>query len=226
VIVSDREDAASAISAGATDWLIAPFSSSYARTKMRAWVLRVACRWVKAPIPEDEQTRLASLRELSLLDTDPNEKFDRVTRLAAACFDAPMSTITLIDQDRQWFMSSVGTSTKEDPRDASFCAHVVHSRRPMIVADTLLDSRFADNPLVVNQPRIRFYAGYPLTLDNGSCIGTLCVLDTRPRAFQQSDFDRLRDLASIVVEEVLHIRSLRQNEHQHADDRAARIGRS
>jgi GAF domain-containing protein len=208
VIVSEREDIASALSAGATDWLTMPFSSSYARTKMRAWVLRVACRWVKAPIPCDEQTRLASLRELRLLDIEPDEKLDRLTRLAAACFDVSMATITLIDQNRQWFMSSVGTSTKEDPRDVSFCAHVVHSRTPMIVTDTL-DRRFADNPFVINKPRIRFYAGHPLILDNGSCIGTLCLLDTRPHGFQSSDLDQLRDLASLAMQEIRNIRGTR-----------------
>ncbi len=205
VIVSEKEDVASALSAGAADWLVTPFSSSYARTKIRAWVLRAACRWIRAPIPEDEPARLASLRALKLLDTAPEEKFDRITRLAAACFSAPMATITLVDENRQWFLSSAGMRTKEDSRDVSLCAHAVHSRRPLIVEDTLLDQRFADNPLVINEPRIRFYAGYPLFLDDGSCVGTLCVLDTRPRVLQQSDVDRLGDLANVATQEICNV---------------------
>jgi GAF domain-containing protein len=112
-----------------------------------------------------------------------------------------MATITLIDERRQWFKSCQGTAGREDPRDASFCAHVVSQREPMIVVDTLSDDRFADNPLVLGGPRIRFYAGYPLKLDDGSCIGTLCLLDTRPRTFEDSDLEQLSDLAHIVMEQ-------------------------
>jgi CheY-like chemotaxis protein len=184
-----------------TDWLTTPFTQSYARTKIRAWVLRETCRWTRAPIPEDEPARLTSLRALNLLDTEPEERFDRITRLATALFDVPMATITLVDEGRQWFKSCQGTSGREDPRDASFCAHVVYNREPMIVVDTLCDERFADNPLVLGGPRIRFYAGYPLTLDDGSCIGTLCLLDTRPHTLKEVDFEQLRDLALIVMEQ-------------------------
>ena len=186
---------------GVTDWLTTPFTDSYARTKIRAWVLRESCRWIRAPIPEDEQARLTSLRALDLLDTEPEERFDRITRIATALFNVPMATITFVDERRQWFKSCQGTSGREDPRDASFCAHVVSNREPMIVVDTLIDGRFADNPLVLGGPRIRFYAGYPLTLDDGSCIGTLCLLDTRPRTFKELDRERLRDLALMVMEQ-------------------------
>jgi GAF domain-containing protein len=186
---------------GVTDWLTTPFTDSYARTKIRAWVLREACRWIRAAIPEDEPARLASLRALNLLDTEPEERFDRITRLATALFSVPTATITLVDESRQWFKSCQGTAGQEDPRDASFCAHVVYNRKPMIVVDTLCDERFTDNPLVLGGPRIRFYAGYPLTLDDGSCVGTLCLLDTRPRTFEESDLERLRDLALIAMEQ-------------------------
>jgi len=91
---------------------------------------------------------------------------------------------------------------KETSRDAAFCAHVVYSREPMIVPDTFQDKRFADNPLVINEPRIRFYAGCPLILDDGACIGTLCVIDTRPRALEVSDVACLRDLADLAVQEI------------------------
>jgi phosphoribosyl 1,2-cyclic phosphodiesterase/CheY-like chemotaxis protein len=186
---------------GVTDWLTTPFTDSYARTKIRAWILRETCRWVRAAIPENEPARLTSLRALDLLDTEPEERFDRITRVATALFNVPMATITLVDERRQWFKSCQGTTGREDPRDASFCAHVVSKREPMVVVDTLSDDRFADNPLVVGGPRIRFYAGYPLTLDDGSCIGTLCLLDARPRTFKESDLERLRDLALIVMEQ-------------------------
>ena len=202
VIVAEREEAAVGAAAGVTDWLIMPFTSSYARTKIRAWILRAVCRWMRAPIPQDEDRRIASLHEIKILDTEPNERFDRVTRLASALFNVPMAMISLIDEDRQWFKSCVGVSTRENPRDVSFCAHVVFSREPMIVADAFQDMRFADNPLVINEPRIRFYAGYPLILDDGSCIGTLCLLDTRPRTLDGPDLERLHDLADIATQEI------------------------
>jgi CheY-like chemotaxis protein len=205
VIVAEQEDAAAGAAAGVTDWLIKPFTSSYARTKIRAWVLRTACRWMRAAIPDDEEQRMASLRELNILDTEPDERFDRITRLAAALFDVPISMVTLVDEDRQWFKSCIGLGKKEDSRDTAFCAHVVHSGAPMIIEDAFLDHRFADNPLVMNEPRIRFYAGYPLILDNGSCIGTLCLIDTRPRTLHASDLERLHDLADIAMQEIRNL---------------------
>jgi phosphoribosyl 1,2-cyclic phosphodiesterase/CheY-like chemotaxis protein len=203
VMIAAQEDSAAGAAAGVSDWLIKPFTSSYARTKIRAWVLRTECRWIRANIPDDEERRIASLRELKILDTEPEERFDRVTRLAAAFFDVPMAVISLVDEDRQWFKSCLGGDAKEGPRDAAFCAHVVYGREPMIVPDALHDVRFADNPLVIDEPRIRFYAGYPLILSNGSCIGTLCLLDTRPRTLEGSDLERLHDLADIALREVV-----------------------
>jgi GAF domain-containing protein len=133
----------------------------------------------QTPIPENEPARLTSLRALDLLDTEPEERFDRITRVATALFNVPMATITLVDESRQWFKSCQGTAGREDPRDASFCAHVVSQRKPMIVVDALSDDRFADNPLVLGGPRIRFYAGHPLTLDDGSCIARIQRQDSR-----------------------------------------------
>jgi phosphoribosyl 1,2-cyclic phosphodiesterase len=198
VVVAGNEDGAD----GVKDWLITPFTESYARTKMRAWVLREACRWVRAPIPRDEEKRLNLVRDLGLFDSKPEERFDRITRLATALFDVPVATITLIDEHRQWFKSKHGTTVQENPRDASFCAHVLHLREPMIVTDALRDDRCADNPLVRGGPRIRFYAGYPLELDDGTCVGTLCLLDTRPRTMSESQLDRLGDLARIATDEI------------------------
>jgi GAF domain-containing protein len=203
VMVAAQEDPGAGIDTGVSDWLIKPFTSSYARTKIRAWVLRTECRWIRATIPDDEERRIASMRALKILDTEPEERFDRVTRLAAALFNVPMAAISLVDENRQWFKSCLGLTAKETPRDAAFCAHVVYSREPMIVPDAFQDVRFADNPLVINEPRIRFYAGYPLMVDGGSCIGTLCLLDTRPRTLEGPDLERLHDLADIAVREIL-----------------------
>jgi phosphoribosyl 1,2-cyclic phosphodiesterase/GAF domain-containing protein len=202
VMVAGHEEAESGSPAGITEWLIKPFTSAYARTKIRAWVLRTTCRWIRANIPADEERRVASLHALRILDTEPDERFDRITRLASALFNMPIAVVSLVEQDRQWFKSCYGVNEKETSRDAAFCAHVVYDRKPMVVPDTLLDARFAENPLVVGEPRIRFYAGYPLILDDGACIGTLCVLDTRPRSLVGADLSRLRDLAAMVVQEI------------------------
>jgi phosphoribosyl 1,2-cyclic phosphodiesterase/DNA-binding response OmpR family regulator len=201
VLVAAEDPAAGAV-AGVTDWLTKPFTSSYARTKVRAWILRAACQWVRASLPEDEETRLASLRKLRVLDTEPEERFDRITRLAAAVFDVPIALVSLVDRDRQWFKSCYGISTKETSREASFCAHVVYNREMMLVTDALMDPRFADNPLVVNEPRVRFYAGCPLILADGSCVGTLCLVDTRARSLEGRDVGLLQDLRDLTVQEL------------------------
>jgi phosphoribosyl 1,2-cyclic phosphodiesterase/CheY-like chemotaxis protein len=202
VMVAAQDEPAAGAAAGVTDWLLKPFASSYSRTKIRSWVLRVACNWLKAAVPDDEAQRLHALRDLKVLDTEAEDRFDRVTRLATALFDVPMAMISLVDANRQWFKSCIGASVRETSRDVAFCAHVVYKREPMIVPDAFQDPRFADNPLVREQPRIRFYAGYPLILDNGSCVGTLCLLDTRPRTLQGPDLERLHDLANIALQEL------------------------
>ena len=199
VMIAGREDSDAGVAAGVTDWLIKPFTSAYARTKIRAWVLRTACRWIRGTVPADEERRLASLRALRILDTDPDERFDRITRLASALFNAPIALVSLVDENRQWFKSCYGLNVKETSRDS----HVVHDREPMVVPDTFLDARFADNPLVIGEPRIRFYAGYPLIINDGACIGTLCVFDIRPRPLEGADLARLRDLADLAMQEIL-----------------------
>ena len=202
VVVAGREEPGVGSAAGVTDWLIKPIKGSFARTKIRAWVLRTACRWMRAPMPNDEARRLASLRGTKILDTEPEERFDRITRLAAALFDVPIALVSLVDEDRQWFKSCYGLDTKETSRDVAFCAHVVSHREPMIVSDTFQDERFADNPMVIDSPRIRFYAGCPLILDDGSCIGSLCLIDTRPRFLDAPERARLQDLAALTVREL------------------------
>src|ERR1700748_847030 len=114
---------------------------------------------LKAPSLPNETERLDSLRSLCLLDTAPEERFDRVTRLACKLFGVPIALVSLVDQDRQWFKSAHGLDARETPRDISFCGHAIASAEPLIVEDTQKDSRFADNPLVLGEPHIRFYAG-------------------------------------------------------------------
>ncbi len=206
VLVSAAAHKADSENREVTDWLIAPFSLSYARARVRAWVLRAACRWVRAQLPPDEGSRLDALRELAILDTPAEERFDRLTRIAAATMDVPIVLVSLVDSDRQWFKSCFGLDTRETSREVAFCAHVVHRKLEMMVPDTLLDERFADNPLVREGPRIRAYTGIPLLLDGGACIGTLCAVDIRPRQFNDTEMAAFRDLRDLVIEEITRAR--------------------
>jgi len=187
---------------GVTDWLIWPFSKEYARARIRAWVLREACRWRSAPVPKDEERRLRALQQTGLLDTEAEERFDRYTRIATALFDVPIAMVSLVDRDRQWYKSRVGTDTRETGRDRAFCAHVILGDEVMQVPDALVDDRFADSPLVTGEPRIRFYAGAPLSLGDGSAVGTLCVIDHRARNLDQGQLRLLSDLAKLVEREL------------------------
>lgn len=188
--------------AGITDWLIWPFSEEYARARIRAWVLREACRWRSAPVPKDEERRLRALQQTGLLDTEAEERFDRYTRIATALFDVPIAMVSLVDKDRQWYKSRVGTDTRETGRDRAFCAHVILGDEVMQVPDALVDDRFADSPLVTGEPRIRFYAGAPLSLGDGSAVGTLCVIDHRARNLDEGQIRLLSDLAKLVEREL------------------------
>jgi len=185
-----------------TDWLLPPFTIEYARSRMRAWLLRVELRWVRPPMPEQEELRVAALHQLGLLDTEPEERFDRITRLAATLFGVPISMVTLIDGDRQWFKSRVGMPSMETPRDISLCAHAILGQDPLVVPDALEDDRFADNPLVAGELHGRFYAGVPLFLADGHAVGTLCVIDVKPRQPTEEQMALLRDLASVVEDEL------------------------
>jgi len=133
------------------------------------------------PVIEDESARLVSLRSIHILDTPPEPEFDELVELAAWTCHAPMSAITLVDESRQWFKAESGIGLTETPRDVSFCAHTIAGDETLVITDTSLDPRFRDNPFVVDEPEVRFYAGVPISLDEGLRIGTLCVLDTRPR---------------------------------------------
>src|SRR4029077_2723014 len=122
----------------------------------------------KAPIPANEEQRLAALRALGILETPPEERFDRITRLAKRLFGVPIALISLVDADRQWFKSCQGLCVRQTARDRSFCGHALLSPKPMGIPDAPRDERFADNPLVRAEPGIRFYAGQPLKAADGS----------------------------------------------------------
>jgi PAS domain S-box-containing protein len=149
-------------------------------------------------IPDNENQRLAELYDLNLLDTARDASFDSLTQLAAELFDVPIALVSLVDRDRQWFKSSYGFCVTETTRDVSFCSHVVYNQSPLVVQDASLDSRFADNPLVTDEPHIRFYAGMPIRSPSGFVLGTLCLIDTRPRNFDTECLERLKLLANQV----------------------------
>lgn len=157
---------------------------------------------IPAPIPEDDAERLASLYELLILDTPPHERFDKIVAFAAFEFEAPIVLISLIDNDRQWFKSKVGLLACETPREISLCGHAILRSEIMVVCDAVNDPRFADNPLVVGAPFIRFYAGAPLTLKSGHAVGTLCIIDTVPREFDDTSLAILSTLRDLVVQEL------------------------
>ncbi len=154
------------------------------------------------PIPSNEAQRLSSLRALQILDTPPEERFDRITRLAKVLFDVPITLISLVEDERQWFKSVEGLPVCETARDVSFCAHAMLSRELFLVPDALADVRFADNPLVTGDPWIRFYAGCPLYALDGSALGSFCILDRQPRVLSASEQQILRDVGTWVENEI------------------------
>lgn len=156
--------------------------------------------------PADEATRLAALRALKILDTANEERFDRLTRLARRLFGVPTALVSLVDEHRQWFKSRDGLDAPETPRDISFCGHAILGDDVFLVPDAALDERFHDNPLVTDDPHIRFYAGCPLTVGSGSRLGTLCIIDREPRTFSEDDMAVLRDLARMAEQELIALR--------------------
>jgi phosphoribosyl 1,2-cyclic phosphodiesterase len=185
-----------------TDWLVWPSTPGHVRTKLSAWVLRHACRWQTAPEPDDERRRVAALHALHVLDTLPEDRFDRITALASARFDVPIALISLVDSHRQWFKSHFGTEIVETPRELSMCAHAILGDDILQIPDALVDERFAENPAVEHPPRVRFYAGVPLKLVDGSRVGTLCLVDHRPRLLDDASLRELRRLGELVEREL------------------------
>ena len=153
-------------------------------------------------LPADEPARLAALRALQVLDTPPEERFDRITRVARRLFDVPIALVTLVDAERQWFKSCLGLTIRETPRELSFCGHAILGDEAFVVAETRQDPRFADNPFVTGEPYLRFYAGQPLRDHRGYRVGTLCIMDRVPRELGAADLQALRDLAAWAESEL------------------------
>ncbi|MCC5976413.1 MAG: sensor domain-containing diguanylate cyclase [Rubellimicrobium sp.] len=160
----------------------------------------------------DEEARLAALQRLAILDTGPEEPFDKVTDLVRNVLQVPIAAVTLVDRDRQWFKSIAGGPPGETPRNVSFCAHTIRQRGPMVVPDATLDARFSDNPLVTEDPGIRSYLGVPLRTPDGYNVGSLCAIDMQARAFTQSEIDLLTGFAGLVISE-LQLRQLAMSDH-------------
>jgi PAS domain S-box-containing protein len=155
-----------------------------------------------APRPVDEDERLAELHSLNILDTPSEERFDRITRLALRIFDVPIALVSLVDGNRQWFKSCQGLLVSETPRGISFCGHAIIGEDVFLVEDARLDPRFSDNPLVTDDPHVTFYAGQPVRGPQGHKLGTLCIIDHRPRHMNPKDLQALRDLAAWVENEL------------------------
>lgn len=151
------------------------------------------------PIPKNENERLAALRSYRILDTPPEKEFDDITALAACICGTPIAMISLVDSDRQWFKSKVGVSATETARKIAFCAHAIMERKLFIIRDATKDSRFAQNPLVTDDPKIRFYAGAPLIAPDDCAVGTLCVVDQVPRELSLEQAEALNILGSHVI---------------------------
>lgn len=167
---------------------------------------------MKAPIPLNEEERLKKLYEYEILDTEQEKDFDEITELASLIFDTPIALITLIDKERQWFKSNKGLKVNETHRDHAFCAHAIHQHNVFIVNDATKDDRFSDNPLVLDDPFIRFYAGAQITTPEGLILGTLCVIDNIPRELTEIQQKALEALAREIIVRFEIKKNLKENQ--------------
>jgi GAF domain-containing protein len=158
--------------------------------------------------PKNDDERVAALEKYAILDTDPEMAFDDLTLLASYVCKTPIALISLIDEERQWFKSRVGLSVAETSRDVAFCAKAILQDDVLVVPDALADDRFRDNPLVVSEPHIRFYAGAPLITEEGYTLGTLCVIDRKPRELEPDQKDALKALSRLVLAQLEFRRNL------------------
>ena len=157
---------------------------------------------IEPSLPIDETQRLMSLHSLHILDTPAENRYDRITRMAKRLFDVEICLISLVDTNRQWFKSKIGLAACETARDISFCGHAILHDDIFVISDAAADARFADNPLVTGAPHIRFYAGYPIKGPKGHRIGTLCVIDSKPRSLTSEELRTLKDLGAMVEDEI------------------------
>ena len=162
-------------------------------------------------LSEDDAPRLAALVNYGILDTDFEECYDCITRLAANIFNSPISLVSLVDEKRQWFKSSFGLNARETPLEYAFCAHAIKQSDVFVVPDATKSDIFKDNPLVTGDPNVMFYAGAPLIDSNGFALGTLCVIDNKPREGMGADDQQmLKDFATVVVELLEQRKELRR----------------
>ncbi|HSW30170.1 MAG TPA: sensor domain-containing diguanylate cyclase [Longimicrobiales bacterium] len=165
-----------------------------------------------SPIPSNEADRLRSLYNLRVLDTPPEERFDRLTRLAKRLFEVPIALVSFVDENRQWFKSRQGLDMSETPREISFCAHAILGEGTLVVPNAHEDERFSESPLVTAHPNIRFYAGRPVKAPDGARVGTLCLMDHRPRELDAEDLHLLNDLGALVEEEFRNVELITTDE--------------
>ena len=176
----------------------------------------------KPVLPPDEAERLAALKEYEILDSDREEEFDDITTLASEICQTPISLITLIDSNRQWFKSGHGLEVRETPRDYAFCGHALnHPDKTLIIPDSHKDERFADNPLVTGSPHVIFYTGVPLVNPQGYALGTLCVIDQKPRTLTEIQLKSLQLLAKQVVQ-LMELRKANRSLHKLKENLQAR----
>jgi GAF domain-containing protein len=160
------------------------------------------------PMQTNDAARVAALQKYDILDTEPEKAFDDLALLASYVCKTPIAMISLVDEDRQWYKSKIGVTFSETPRDIAFCSVAIQQPDVFVVPDTLLDERFRHNPLVVSDPRVRFYAGAPLISEEGYALGTLCVVDRTPREFTNEQQEALKALSRIVLAQMEFRRNL------------------
>ena len=168
---------------------------------------------MKTPLPENEAQRQAALERYRVLDTGAEQVYDDIVKVASYVCGTPIALVSLIDEERQWFKARVGLETEQTPREQAFCAHTIMNRQTLVVEDATQDERFAYNPLVIGEPRIRFYAGAPLVTSDGYGLGSLCVIDRERRTLGPEQLATLEALARVVVTQL----ELRRTSHELAE---------
>jgi len=195
------------LSQGVDDVLLDPIDASRFRARVTA-VMRSRGLWseteevMRPLIPQDEAERLVELRLSGAVDATPEERFDKITRMAQKVFNVPFSAVSFVEGERQWFKSRQGLEIGDSLRELSFCGHAINGEEAFVVEDAVLDPIFAQNPIVLEDPHVRFYAGHPVKGRGGHNVGTLCIMDKVPREFTDEDRETLSDLAEMVEKEL------------------------
>jgi hypothetical protein len=192
---------------GVDDVLFEPLDAGRFRARVTS-VMRSRGLWAETEevmrplIPQDEAERLVEFRLGAAMDPGPEERFDKISRMAQRVFTVPFAGISFVEGDRQWFKSKQGLPLQDTTREQSFCGHAINGEEALVIEDAVLDPRFAQNALVLEEPHIRFYAGHPVKGAGGHNVGTLCIMDKLPREFTDDDRETLRDLGELVEKEL------------------------